>query len=335
MRPHSNQNSGRGDQRHSGQGNGNRHSSGQKPPYGGNREQRERREFRGADRADRGRGDREHRFGGGNGQQRSHGFRPDRDRNQSFRDRDRDRHRGHSHAPADRGPSVPRGPRSSWVEVTGRGAEDAVQEALRRFNVGRNDLNIEVVDEGSRGFLGIGSKPAKVKVALKPGAVMPFAEGVLTRLLRAMGLPDTVQGQKDAEGNPVLNIQGGSSGTLIGRHGHTLESLQYLVSKIVQRMTGDEHVMIVVDVENYLERQREKLKELALGLADKARETGTEVPMRPMNSKDRRVVHLALKDHEHVTTESRGEGLRRRVVIVPKVKAAAAVAAVPAEGSAE
>jgi spoIIIJ-associated protein len=331
MKPFSNQNGGRPQ----GNGNGNRNVSGSKPGFnrsGGN--------YNRDSRENRGRGEREHRPGGNYGNsgapQRSHGFRPDRDRNRShsFKDREHSGNRDHSHRPAERGNFAPRGPRSSWVEVTGRGSEDAIQDAVRRFNVNRNDLNIEVVDEGSKGFLGIGSKPAKVKVALKSGAVMPFAEGVLTRLLRAMGLPDTVKSQKDSDGNSVLNIEGPSSGTLIGRHGHTLESLQYLVSKITQRMTGDEHVMIVVDVENYLERQKEKLKELAQGLAQKARETGSEIPLRPMSSKDRRVVHMTLKEDEHVTTESRGEGLRRRVVIIPKVKAAAEVVAVAgAEGA--
>ena len=213
---------------------------------------------------------------------------------------------------------------SSWVEITGRTSEEAIEEAARRFNVKPEDLKTETVEEGSRGFLGIGSKPASVKVALKPNAVMPFAEGVLTRILRGMGMPDNVKSQKDSEGNSVLNILGPSSGALIGRHGHTLESLQYLVSKVVQRMTGDEKAIIIVDVENYLERQKDKLRELALNLAQKTKETGVEIPMRPMSSKDRRIVHMTLKDHEHVTTESRGEGLRRKVVIVPKVKAPAA-----------
>jgi spoIIIJ-associated protein len=224
----------------------------------------------------------------------------------------------------DRGEGYSSSRPSSWVEIMGRTTEEAIEEAARRFNVKPEDLKTETVEEGSRGFLGIGSKPASVKVALKPHAVMPFAEGVLTRILRGMGLPDTVKSQKDSDGNTVLNIQGSSSGALIGRHGHTLESLQYLVSKVVQRMTGDEKTIIVVDVENYLERQKDKLRELALNLAQKTKETGVEIPMRPMSSKDRRIVHMALKDHEHVTTESRGEGLRRKVVIVPKVKAPAA-----------
>ncbi len=228
----------------------------------------------------------------------------------------------------DRGDRGPQGPRpeggfrgSSWVEVSGRSVEEAMEEASRRFNVNKADLKTEVKEEGSRGFLGLGSKPAVVRISLKPQAVPNFAEGVLSRLLRGMGLPDTVKLQKDEDGNTVLNIQGPSSGTLIGRHGHTLESLQYLVSKTVQRITGDEKNIVVVDVESYLERQKEKLRELAQNLAQKAKETGVEIPMRPMSSKDRRIVHLTLKDHEHVTTESRGEGLRRKVVIVPKVKA--------------
>jgi spoIIIJ-associated protein len=294
-----------------------------------------------------GRDHREHRSGGGSYGNRS-GNRYERE------ERPRSEHRygaqrpgGHSggnryerHEPRHEREERPRherpegmqGPRgSSWVEVTGRSVEEAQEEACRRFNVNSADLKTETLEEGSKGFLGIGSKPAKIKISLKPLAVPAFAEGVLSRLLRGMSLPDKVKLQKDEDGNSVLNIQGPSSGTLIGRHGHTLEALQYLVSKVVQRVTGDEKSIVIVDVESYLERQKEKLKELALNLAQKAKETGVEIPMRPMSSKDRRVVHLALKDHEHVTTESRGEGLRRKVVIVPKVKAEVVVAAKPTE----
>ncbi len=328
--------------------NGPKHSSGPRgahrgPGTGFNREHRsstggyrETRENRGGYRGGNANGNRfdsrEGRSGGGNrrpyGNREGNSFGNRSDRPRHF-DRN-DRREGRSERPEG---GYPKG--SSWVEVSGRSVEEAIEEACRRFNVTKNDLKTEVTDEGTKGFLGIGSKPAKVKVALKPSAVIPFAEGVLTRLLRGMSLPDTVKSRKDEDGNIVLNIEGPSSGTLIGRHGHTLDSLQYLVSKVAQRLTGDEKTILIVDVENYLERQKEKLKELALSLADKAKETGTEIPMRPMSSKDRRIVHLTLKDHEHVTTESRGEGLRRRVVVVPKVKAANPVAvAVDAEGAA-
>ena len=293
--------------------------------------------YRGNNRNDRGEhrggenrsGGGEHRGGEHRGERHGGNFRP------GPRHEGGNRHERHERS--ERGEGGYRG--SSWVEVTGRTVEEALEEACRRFNVTKADLKSEVLEEGSKGFLGIGSKPSKVKISLKPSAVPPFAEGVLSRLLRGMSLPDKVQLQKDEDGNTILNIMGPSSGTLIGRHGHTLEALQYLVSKVVQRMTGDEKSIVIVDVESYLERQKEKLKELAVNLAQKAKETGVEIPMRPMSSKDRRVVHMTLKDHEHVTTESRGEGLRRKVVIVPKVKAPevtpAAAAAAAAAGDVE
>lgn len=323
MRNFSNQGSGSG--RPSGNsggrpsgGNGNRSGGYRGPGGGGGGYNRENRDSRGGGyrgnnpRSDRSDSRGEHRPGG--------------DRGPSSFNRSSSRppssfNRGERHERHERSEGYAPRTGSSWVEVTGRTSAEAIEEAARRFNVGQPDLKTEVLDEGSKGFLGIGSKPAKVKISLKPSAVPPFAEGVLSRLLRGMSLPDKVKLQKDTDGNIVLNIQGPSSGTLIGRHGHTLEALQYLVSKVVQRMTGDERSIIIVDVESYLERQKDKLKELAVNLAQKAKETGVEIPMRPMSSKDRRVVHMTLKDHEHVTTESRGEGLRRKVVIVPKVKA--------------
>jgi spoIIIJ-associated protein len=356
MRNFSNQNSDRPSSggRPSG-GNGGRPSNGNRSGYSGNRSGGEN---RGGGYNRDNRGGSEHRSGppsgggykGNNprpdrgGEHRSGGFRPSGGGNHrpgghgnsSFRGERNDRHERHERH--DRGEGfVPR-QGGSWIELTGRTAEDAIEEGAKRFNISKNDMKTEVLDEGSKGFLGIGSKPAKVKMSLRPSAVPAFAEGILSRLLRGMSLPDKVKLQKDADGNTVLNIQGPSSGTLIGRHGHTLESLQYLVSKVVQRMTGEEKSIIIVDVESYLERQTEKLKELAVSLALKAKETGVEIPMRPMSSKDRRVVHMTLKDHEHVTTESRGEGLRRKVVIIPKVKAAEvtpeAAAAAEAAGSA-
>lgn len=331
---------------------GGRPSGGNRGGYGGNRsggsynrENRSGGDHRGNREHREHRSDRDNRSGGYRGQgpryergeqrgeHRQGGYRPSHSSSGH-----RSEHR--EHRPERHERSEGQGPRgSSWLEVTGRSVEDAVEEASRRFNVGKGDLKTDVVEEGSKGFLGIGSKPAKVRISLNSSAVPTFAEGVLSRLLRGMSLPDKVKVQKDEDGNTVLNIQGPSSGTLIGRHGHTLESLQYLVGKMVQRVTGDEKNIIIVDVENYLERQKDKLKELAVNLAQKAKETGVEIPMRPMSSKDRRVVHMTLKDHEHVTTESRGEGLRRKVVIVPKVKApettpeAAAQAAAAAEAA--
>lgn len=232
-----------------------------------------------------------------------------RDGNRDF-NRSHDRERGGE----GREPREGRG----WVEVTGRTVEEAREEATCRFNTAEEQMRIEVLDEGSRGFLGLGAKPARLKVSLKPSATPAYAEAVLERTLRAMGLPDKVQRKKDSEGNSVLDVEGPSGGILIGRHGQTLESLQYLVSKIVQRTCDDERSLVVIDIEGYRERQKEKLRETALSFAVKAAESGQTVSLQPMNSRDRRVVHLTLRDHAEVTTQSTGEGLRRRVMIVPK-----------------
>jgi spoIIIJ-associated protein len=204
------------------------------------------------------------------------------------------------------------------VEVTGRTTAEAKEEAARRFGVGPDQMRVEVVDEGSRGFLGLGSKPARLKVSLKGVAVPAYADAVLSRILRAMGLPDKVNRKKDSEGNTVLDVVGPSGGLLIGRHGQTLECLQYLVSKIVQKTCDDDRSLVVIDIEGYRERQKEKLAETALSMAKKAAESGQTVALQPMSSRERRLVHLALRDHADVTTQSTGEGLRRRVMIVPK-----------------
>jgi spoIIIJ-associated protein len=321
MRNYSNQNSSSGRPSSGGRpSNGNRggyqgRSGGSSGSGGYNRENREGRDNRGGGYRGGNRYEKSDRGENRGGHHQGSGF------HRSSSQHTSSSHRNDRHERPERSEGYTPRIGSSWVEVTGRSVEEAVEEAARRFNVNKNDFKTEVLEEGNKGFLGIGSKPAKVKVSLKSSSIPSFAEGVLSRLLRGMSLPDKVKIQKDSDGNTVLNIQGPSSGTLIGRHGHTLEALQYLVSKVAQRMTGDEKSIIIVDVENYLERQKDKLKELALNLAQKAKETGVEIPMRPMSSKDRRVVHLSLKDHEHVTTESRGEGLRRKVVIVPKVKA--------------
>jgi spoIIIJ-associated protein len=211
----------------------------------------------------------------------------------------------------------------NWIEISGRTLEEAKLEAANRFQVSLENLKVEILDEGNKGFLGIGSKPTRIKVALHKEALPSFVESIVARLLKEMDFSDQVHVQHDADGKLLLNIQGPSSATLIGRHGHTLEALQYLTTKIVQRLTGEERIHFSIDVENYLNRQKEKLIELAKNIAFKAKEIGSEIPLRPMDAKDRRIIHITLKDHPDVTTQSRGEGLRRRVIVIPKLKTVA------------
>lgn len=283
---------------------GGRPPRGGRPHRGGDRDRgNDRGNFRGPRGGDdRGGRDRDRGYGRPQG-----GYR-DREREDRFRRDDRRE-----------GDDEPRRRGEPGMEFTGRSVEDALEEASRRLGVGRDQMKVQVVEEGSKGFLGIlGSKPAVVRIQLGAEAAHAYAETALNKILKEMGLPDKVKRRRDGDGNTVLDIQGPSGGVLIGRHGQTLESLQYIILKMLQRVTSDERAMVIVDVESYRERQNDKLRELAQSLAAKAKDSGEEVSLRPMSARDRRTVHMTLKDDSEVTTQSRGEGLRRRVVIIPK-----------------
>lgn len=202
--------------------------------------------------------------------------------------------------------------------LTVKTVEDALDEVMDRFGVQQEEVTLEVVEEGKSGLLGLGAKPYRVKVTLKEQAVAFFAERLVARFLREMDLPGRVQRKTDPDGFCILNIEGSASGVLIGRRGQTLEAFQYLVTRVLQRLTGLSQVRILVDVEGYRQRQREKLIQAAHRAAEKAIQTGTDVILRPMNARDRRIVHLALRSTEEVETQSIGEGDRRRVMIIPK-----------------
>jgi spoIIIJ-associated protein len=273
---------------------------------------REGRPFRGGERSTGRTNDR----GPYRGNRNFDGYHRDRDRGPGERDSNRDHSDRSKRFKKPEGDEDMRRHGEPGVEITGRTVDDAALEAGRRFGVSRDQMKIQVVSKGSKGFLGfLGTKPATIRVQLTSGATQNYAEVVLNKILKDMGLPDRAKPKKDPDGNLVLDIHGPSSGVLIGRHGQTLESLQYIVSKILQRVTSDDKALVIVDVESYRERQNDKLRELALSMAAKARET-----LRPMNARDRRIVHMTLKDDREVTTQSQGEGLRRRVVVIPKNK---------------
>lgn len=119
------------------------------------------------------------------------------------------------------------------------------------------------------------------------------------------------------EGELILDITGDDLAVLIGRHGRTLDSLQFMVSAITTRKVGFRYPL-VVDVEGYKSRQRQKLEDIAYSAAERAVEQGSSVKLRPMSPYERRIVHLALRDDETVETVSEGEGRARRVVVVPR-----------------
>jgi spoIIIJ-associated protein len=142
------------------------------------------------------------------------------------------------------------------------------------------------------------------------------AARVLREILERMGIEAEVSAFDDGE-RVILDAHGEESGLVIGKKGATLDALQYLINRIVSKKPGD-GPGVVVDAEGYRGRREDSLTDLAQRLAEKAVKTGRPVPVEPMNPHDRRIIHVALKEHDGVTTESEGEGLFRRVVIFPK-----------------
>jgi spoIIIJ-associated protein len=211
-------------------------------------------------------------------------------------------------------------------EFEGKTTEEAIENAARKLNLPVEDLNIDVIEPGSAGIFGlVGGRKAKIKVTLKdtPEAKEStemdegkFALETLEKILSLISVEANVQADR-MEDNLVLSIVGDRSGLLIGRKGKTLDALQYIVTKIVNKAL-DKKINVVVDAENYRKRRTDSIVQLALKMGEKAKRIKKPVATNPLNPHDRRLVHLALKDDEDLETRSRGEGLLKKVLIIPK-----------------
>jgi len=215
-------------------------------------------------------------------------------------------------------------------EVSGRTVDEAIERALERLGLGRDEVEITVVKKGKPGFLGLGAEDAVVRVVPLPqpakeeSSTADLALNVLRELLNLMKLEAKVEMQSSPldETNPesrsiALEVTGEDLGILIGRRGETLAALQYVVRLIVARHEKAK-VPIAIDVEGYKQRRYRVLRDLALRLAQKVKSTGQSITLEPMLPDERRVVHLALSVHPDVTTQSYGEGESRKVVIMPR-----------------
>ena len=203
------------------------------------------------------------------------------------------------------------------IEVEGESREDALAQGLAQLGLQKADVDIETVDSGKR-FLGIlgRSTAVRLRIHYSDGADrLDAARETLERMIAGMGFEASTEARL-LDGEARLEITGGELSLLIGRRGETLDALEYLVDQIANR-PPHERIRIVLDAEGYRERTAERLREMALRLAEKAARTGERIPCRPMNARDRRVVHLALRDEAGVETFSEGEGAFRRVVISP------------------
>ena len=199
------------------------------------------------------------------------------------------------------------------ITKSGKTVDDALQEALKELHASKDEVEITVIDEGTRGFLGMfGAKDAVIQVVKKFNPEK-IAVTFLQEMFQAMRIEVSIETQlKDKQLS--IELSGEEMGVLIGKRGQTLDSLQYLVSLVVNKEC-DNYFRVKMDTENYRQRRRETLENLAKNLAFKVKRTRRSVSLEPMNPYERRVIHSTLQNDRNVTTKSEGEEPFRHVVI--------------------
>ncbi|MCT8138128.1 protein jag [Anaerobacillus sp. CMMVII] len=204
------------------------------------------------------------------------------------------------------------------ITVSGKTVDEAVQSALKQLNTTRERISFHIVEEPQKGFLGlIGVKPAVVEVEMKPDAAEE-AVNFLQEVTKNMGATIEINQVETKEGL-LLNLSGDGIGMLIGKRGQTLDSLQYLVNLVANRHS-ENYMRIVLDAENYRDRRKESLEQLAKRLGHKAVRTRKEVILEPMNALERKIIHTALQEIKGVKTYSEGVEPNRRIVVAPAGK---------------
>jgi len=226
-------------------------------------------------------------------------------------------------------------------EFEGKTKADALAKACKELNLDEDQLKVEVVSYGSTGIFGlVGVKKAKIKVTVPtvqgtedvetvyvesdvPSSetasrddIVENAKEILEKMVSFI-VDDAVVVAEENSDRMKLTVEGGNSALLIGKHGRTLDALQYIVQKAVQKQTAS-RARVTVDVEGYRERRKASLTQLALRLGEKVKRSGRPATINPMNAYDRRIVHVALKDETKVRTQSMGSGALRKLVIYPQ-----------------
>ena len=235
-----------------------------------------------------------------------------------------------------------------YIEFKGKTKNDAITEACRHFSIPSDTLDYEVLDEGKAGILGIGAKPAviraRVKEESKEEAIEPVklsetpiiasvkaaaadmgdvdveavSKKFLSDVFAAMGIAVEISAKyNDSLRSLEVELSGDEMGVLIGKRGQTLDSLQYLISLVINKGTT-EYIKVKVDTENYRQRRKETLENLAKNISYKVKRTRRPVSLEPMNPYERRIIHSALQNDRYVTTHSEGDEPFRRVVVTPK-----------------
>ena len=232
-----------------------------------------------------------------------------------------------------------------YVETEGDTIDDAIANALKILGVERDRVTVEILDQGKKGILGLGSKKARVRASLRRAVLAAEEEGAedntpserrkvsgaeraalgqkakeaLAEILRLMGVEAEIELKPgETEEEIIVEVRGDHGGLLIGHRGQTLEALQYLLTRIVSERQGREGPQLVVDTENYREKRGKRLEDMALRLGEKAKRQRQTVGMDALSAADRRIVQLALQDDPWLTTKSLGKGAYRRLLIIPE-----------------
>lgn len=207
-----------------------------------------------------------------------------------------------------------------YIQISAKTVDDAITEACTSLSVTSDKLEYEVIEEGSSGFLGIGSKPAIIKARIKCEklTIDQMAKNFLSEVFEAMNMTVAVAVKYDeTDHNLDIELTGEEMGVLIGKRGQTLDSLQYLTSLVVNKDMED-YIRVKVDTEDYRKRRRETLENLAKNISYKVKRTKRPVSLEPMNPYERRIIHSTLQNDKYVTTHSEGEEPFRRVVVTLK-----------------
>lgn len=253
----------------------------------------------------------------------------------------------------------------AFVEMTAKTVDEAIAKALKELNITADEAVVEVLEEGKKGFLGMFSKDAKVRVSVKEvpveevitetiveevktevetvieetivkEEVKPVVEAPAARELKKFVVSDEAVAKareflqkvfgamkidvvmekfvNKNDGTVTFKLHGADMGILIGKHGQTLDSLQYLTNLVANKNSA-ERVRVIIDVEDYRDRRIETLNRLAYRLADKVKRSGERVALEPMNPHERKIIHMALQNDRRVTTLSEGDEPYRHVVI--------------------
>ena len=205
------------------------------------------------------------------------------------------------------------------VEKTAKTMEEALASALEELGVSEDRVTVDILEEPSKGLFGfIGGKPARILVTVRPLDALTVGKQFLSDLFQAMHISVELEIDAPEEEGPVtINLRGEDLGILIGKHGQTLDALQYLTNLAANR-DAEEKMKFVIDVEEYRRRRAETLTRLAQRLASKVKRMGEPVVLEPMTPHERKIIHMALQDDRRISTYSEGEEPNRKVVIALK-----------------